>query len=311
MLPDEKIETKALVELSGCLAPVDNAPVEVVRRLAWDDDIAVAGPVLAQSARLTTNDLVKITETKSQQHLLAISGRSQLESVVTDALLDRGDQQVVHTIARNEGARFSENGFKVLVEKAETDESLAEKVGLRLDIPLAMLRDLVLRATEAVRSRLLAHATPENKAEVQRVLANVSNEVNSEAAARRDFSQAEQFVQSLQKEGKLSETVLMEFANARRYEEMVAALSALCAATIELISPLMKSSRNDGLLIPCKAAGIKWPTVAAILTNRFAHHEIAGHELAQAKTDYLLLSQASAQRTLRFWQVRVATKAAS
>src|ERR1700687_3463060 len=50
----KRIETKALVELSGHLAPIDNSPIEVIRRLARNDAIAVAGPVLTQSARLTT-----------------------------------------------------------------------------------------------------------------------------------------------------------------------------------------------------------------------------------------------------------------
>ncbi len=39
-----EIETKARTELSRRLAPLGNAPVEAVRRLAQDDDIAVAGP---------------------------------------------------------------------------------------------------------------------------------------------------------------------------------------------------------------------------------------------------------------------------
>src|SRR5687768_3640359 len=45
----DEIETKVRAELSQSLAPVGNAPVEVIRRLAKDDDITVAGPVLEQS----------------------------------------------------------------------------------------------------------------------------------------------------------------------------------------------------------------------------------------------------------------------
>src|ERR1700693_4789289 len=138
----ERIATKALVELSGHLAPVDNSPIEVIRRLARNEEIAVAGPVLTQSARLTTEDLVEIAGTKSQQHLLAISGRSQLEEAVTDVLIDRGDREIVHRLARNAGARFSEIGFTTLVHNAESDESLAEKLGLGLPLSLPVLSDL-------------------------------------------------------------------------------------------------------------------------------------------------------------------------
>jgi len=65
----------ALAEMSIQLAPVAQAPPSVVRRLARNDEIAVAGPVLTESARLSTEDLVEIAETKGEPHLLAISGR--------------------------------------------------------------------------------------------------------------------------------------------------------------------------------------------------------------------------------------------
>src|SRR6185437_559330 len=50
----EKIEKTALVELGSRLAPVDMSPIKVVRRLARDDQIEVAAPVLIGSRRLST-----------------------------------------------------------------------------------------------------------------------------------------------------------------------------------------------------------------------------------------------------------------
>ena len=79
----------ALAEMSEQLAPVAQAPPAVVRRLANHDEITVAGPVLKESARLREDDLIEIAKTKSEQHLLAISGRWWLKEVVTDALLAR------------------------------------------------------------------------------------------------------------------------------------------------------------------------------------------------------------------------------
>jgi uncharacterized protein (DUF2336 family) len=302
----QRIETRALAELSARLAPVDNAPIEVIRNLARSDEIVVAAPVLTQSARLTTNDLVEIAQTKSQGHLLAISGRAQLEEAVTDQLLSRGGREVKHTLARNTGARFSEAGFTVFVNSAETDDSLAKSIGVRLDLPLAVLRALLSKATEAVRSWLLSHAPPEARTEIQLTLATISNAITREAAAPRDFALAQQLVAAMQERGELNDAAIAGFATSQKYEEMVAALSALCSASIQLVAALMKSDRAEGLLVSCKAAGLKWPTVTTILRNRFAHHSVSDDELAHARADYLSLSQASAQRTLRFWLVRAA-----
>lgn len=302
----ERIEEKALAQLSARLAPVDNAPGEVIRRLARSDEITVAGPVLTQSTRLTTIDLVEIARTKGQAHLLAISGRAHIEEAVTDQLLHRGDREVAHKLATNAGARFSDSGFAALVSKAERDETLAKSMGVRLDLPFAVLEALLAKATEAVRSWLLSHAPPEAKAQIHGTVAAATATIAKEISAPRDFTRAEQLIAAMQKNDELNEAAILQFANARRHEEMVVGLSALCAGSVQLIAALMKSDRNEGLLVACKAAELKWPTASAVLRNRAAHRPLSDEELALAKTDYLTLSQASAQRTLRFWQVRAA-----
>src|SRR5437868_15470303 len=53
----------ALAEMSSQLASVKQAPPSVIRRLANHGEISVAGPVLAESARLTPEDLVELAKT--------------------------------------------------------------------------------------------------------------------------------------------------------------------------------------------------------------------------------------------------------
>lgn len=173
----QRIETKALIHLSTILAPVDNAPIEVIRCLANDEDIGVAGPVLAGSKRLSSDDLIRIAETRSQQHLLAIYGRASLEEAITDVLVRRGDRNVAHSLAQNSGARFSEKGYAILVKKAESDDGLTEKLGQRLDIPAQLLKQLLSRATDTVRSRLLASAPAEARTQIQFTLASIADQL--------------------------------------------------------------------------------------------------------------------------------------
>ena len=86
---------------------MDNSPPKLIRSLAFDDEIAVAGPVLVHSQQLSDADLVENAANKSQKHLLAIAQRLKLSEVVTDVLVERGDRQVVRKVARNNGACFS------------------------------------------------------------------------------------------------------------------------------------------------------------------------------------------------------------
>src|SRR5436853_1781938 len=53
----EEIELGARVRLANKLAPSNNAPLAVINRLASDEEIDVAGPVLRQSERVDVNTL--------------------------------------------------------------------------------------------------------------------------------------------------------------------------------------------------------------------------------------------------------------
>src|SRR5512135_705972 len=78
------IEAKARARLANRLCEVHNAPPGLIRTLAFDDEIDVAGPVLAHSEQLSDADLVENASTKSQDHLLAIAQRLKLSEQVTD-----------------------------------------------------------------------------------------------------------------------------------------------------------------------------------------------------------------------------------
>jgi len=294
----------ALAEMSIQLAPVAQAPSSVIRRLAMNDEIAVAGPVLTESARLSTEDLIEIAETKGEQHLLAISGRWWLKEVLTDALLARRYPTVSRRIISNPGARVSAAGFAIVVAQAESDPELAIETGIRVDLPSALRRQLLRNATEAVRSRLLSRAPPHIFEEIRGAIAAAAAGADREMSNARDFTAARRLVALLKNNGELNEATLFGFAKQRKYEETVAALAELSRSTIEIVRPLLQSLRDDGVLIPCKAAGLSWETVSAVLESRFATGSMGPHELAKARSQFAEITPENARRLLRFWQVR-------
>ena len=160
----------------GSWRPIPNAPPITIQALA-NDAIDVAGPVLGQSERLDEPALVENASTKGQEHLLAISRRRTLSEAVTDVLLVRGDRQVVLSTAENPGARFSENGFVKLVERAEGDDRLAECVGSRAEIPLHLFIELLNKASTLYASELASVA----KREVQQAVTEATDNIRKRA----------------------------------------------------------------------------------------------------------------------------------
>jgi uncharacterized protein (DUF2336 family) len=297
------VENKVLAELGHKLAPIDNAPMDVIRRLAMHDEIEVAGPVLSTSNRLSGPDLANIARTKSQDHLLAISGRGVIEEEVTDVLVVRGNAAVVRKVAANEGARFSMVGHTTMVSRARNDEEIAEKVAGRADLPPQLFRQLVLEATEAVRARLLATMSPEAVQEVELTLKKITDDI-CPATRVRDYSTALHLVNLMKRDHALGEKEILDFARTNRFEEVAAALSVCSAAPVELVGRLLEGNRIEALLIPCKAAGLSWPVAKGVMSLHPLHGRTSEESFADIRRDFLRLSAQAAQRILRFWQVR-------
>ncbi len=122
---------EARARLAERVAPIGNAPVNVVQMIALDDDAEVAGPVLIQSERLSERDLLMIAGSKGPRHLSALARREPLSQRVTDMLIARGDDRVLAALIRNRSARFSLAGWRRLHERTRNDAALTAELKRR------------------------------------------------------------------------------------------------------------------------------------------------------------------------------------
>lgn len=295
-----EIEAKARFELSVSLAGLSNAPSSVVRQLANDGDISVARPVLQLSLCLEDSDLLDVAESKSQQHLLAISDRSQINESITDVLVRRGDRDVVRNVAGNSGARLSLSGFSTLVRKAEKDGILAEKVGQRADIPQPLLRILFTQATHVVQKRLFATATRETRAKILHILEVISNGhgISVSLSAGVDDQIA---ILPAQPEFKLDEMKLARFAGEGKHEETILGLSRLCGIPMESMHRIMEKKSSDPVLVVCKALGFGWQTAQAIILLQTRGLGISELGLENKNRNFDKLSISGCQEIMRLW----------
>ena len=118
---------------------------------------------------------------------------------------------------------------------------------------------------------------------------------------------AKNTVQSMQRANKLNEAALLLFAISNRFEHVVTALTVLSSGSFELIDHLMHGDRIEPLLVPCKAAGLEWATVRAIIKMKCSDRSISESDFEQNRIEYSKLSMSAAARVLRFWQVREKT----
>jgi uncharacterized protein (DUF2336 family) len=297
------IESNARAKLANRLARVSCAPVNVIRMLSCDDDIAVARPVLRQSERLDDAHLVATASSKGQPHLMAIAERRALSEAVTEVLVERGDREVVRSVARNNGARFSNAAFRTLVDRSNNDDVLAVHVGTRGDLPRHHFLKLIERASATVRHKLAA-ADPRLAAAVREVVDEIGG--NMRAAFRNsspDYAVATAQVKALHGAGELGEPQVLGFADARKFEETAVALSLLAKVPIDLVERALLDDNPDLIVILAKVAGLSWGTAQSILV-RASDRAMSVQDLDRALAGFSRLKPTTARSIIQFYDAR-------
>lgn len=294
------IEQSSRALLAIRLAPVSSAPPKILRLLACDDAIEVASPILTQAQRLDAETLIECARTKHQEHLLAISRRKTLPEAVTDVLVERGDQQVVLSTAKNAGAAFSGKGFGTLVKRSHGDDQLAACVARRPDLPPQLFEKLLEAATETVRAKLVAernHAI----SKIDRVVDDVASRIQAGAATQPlSYAAAQVLVDSMHQAGQLTASKLEEFASAGRFEELVAALSILSDVPTAVIEQNMRDTHAQSLLVLAKAIGLSWETTRSIMVLAAKRYRRSASGIDQVMPSFNRLRRSTAQQILDF-----------
>jgi len=297
----EQIDVTMRAAFGKKLVALPDAPPRTIRKLASDDAIAVAGPVLMRSAKLDEETLVENASTKSQDHLLAISQRRDLGEAVTDVLVERGNQQVALSTAKNPGARFSEAGYDKLVTRSQNDLELAASVWARPEIPRQHVLKLFADASAAVRLKLEA-ADPSKASQVRDMIAHAAGQLQNVTRKTVDYTSARAFVETLHKVGKLDDKQLTAFAGSGMFDATAVALSILCDLPIGFVERVLVEGKSEQVLVLAKGIGAGWDVAKAVLTLKAQTTGSSTHEIEQCAAQFAKLHPETAKKALHFYR---------
>jgi uncharacterized protein (DUF2336 family) len=305
------IEVAARAQLSRRLVRTDNASINIVKKLAFDDSIEVAGPMLQHCGRLDAKTLVSNIRSKSQSHLLAISKRNSLAIVVTDELVTRGNREVVNSVATNSGARFSDFGFLHMIKRSETDSILAEQLGLRKDIPRHVFQQLIAKASDDVR-RKLEWERPDSAGQIQASVTDVTGALQSKfGPASMSYFNAKKVVVARHQRGELNENSILEYARSHKFEEAIVGLSLLCSLPVDVVERALADGSSEMTMILAKALNFEWETTMSLLFLRAKDHRISARNLDQLREEFLRLNTETSRTVLSFYKSRRDTSQAA
>ncbi|WP_372426200.1 DUF2336 domain-containing protein [Salinarimonas chemoclinalis] len=308
------IEFRVRVELSERLADLVNAPAGVLRDLAFDDEIAVARPVLERAVRLGEDDLAEVAASKSQEHLLALTRRARLSARITEILVDRGDERVVCAVAGNEGAALSDRSLSCLVEKARGDEGLQSQLQARASLGNEQLQQLVAIAREKARVSMRAALGGLDGLSIDAAAFDDAVDDAAEDVARTssykalvdDFADAAKIVTECAGSGALDEETIAGWARDGRIEEALAAIAHLAHVPPTVVARAFHSNHYDPLLFILRSLRFGWSTFKTFLVAK-AGRDLTEEVHRSAFAAFQQLSVSTAQRIVRFTAMRERT----
>jgi uncharacterized protein (DUF2336 family) len=297
-------------EFSGQVAQVAETPRPLVLKLA-NDKADVAAPILQHSIVLTDDDLFTLARTKGQEHLLAISRRESLKPRITDVLLERGEKPVQHSIAANAGAELSDWGGRLLVKLAESDPELRETLTERHDLSRPNF-DKLLSMLPADRQSKLRYIFEHNERMVRKLFKEASAIVDEGKLERRKSRlNAKAALKDIRDGHKRLDETVIEYSLSNELYDLAFLLSQLAQVDERFVRNVMVRPDVEAIAVLCRSIGVGDTAFGALCKARCRHMKVPSAQAEHWSGEYRILSEAEAQRTMRFIKVRLSAMAAA
>ncbi len=258
-------DVAARARLAEMVAPFATAPRGTVRRLAFDEEVAVAGPVLRVSPILDEDDLTIVARERGAAHLLALAQRPDVPEGVTDLLVARGDAEVILSAVRNRGAKLSNRACAQVLHHAHGAPELRRALQLRPDVPRAQLA----RIGEALRAAGPSPpAQPRSVAKLGTAFRGFLARTAREAPRLREISQALLAVHAVAQARGLDEGQVADWMRKGEHDKAVAGIAYVTKLPVSLVQRAHRSAEPDGFELIVSAAGFAYDTFElALMSN--------------------------------------------
>jgi uncharacterized protein (DUF2336 family) len=240
-----------------------------------DDEIEIARPVIAQSAVLMDDDLIRLLSHATIDHQIEVARRPDLSTAVVQAVIDKGEADVLAALAANPRTDISPLAMTRLVRfskrMAALRAPLARHPGLTSDLA-GLLYGWVgetLRAGLVQRYSVAGSVLDGPLAQtVREVHATVSwDESDPDGVSERALTE-QRMVQKLQSAGQLRAGLLVRALHEGKLTLFKTGLAALGGISFADISLATDADRPDQLGAICTAVGIDrsvFPTVLRLV----------------------------------------------
>jgi len=280
----------------------------LVRRLAEDDSIAVAEPVLERSPVLNDHDLITVAREKSHEHRLALTRRGFLAEPVTDELVIYGDLVVRHCVSANSGAKLSPWGLERLAQDAALNAEIGIALLSRGDVPRETAERIFGVLPESARRRLieLSRGDPDGG---QRLVDKAHGQTGLRklgAAASR--IEAGAIVAEVRAGARTLDAAVATLAGEDRFLDLSHLLAELSGLDEAVVSNILTRAEGTPLAIVARALGLSSDAFRQLVALKQRRLDLPSDALAGHIAEYRSVNRETAARAIRFVKLRSSLK---
>lgn len=295
-------------------------PQAVVRMLAADSKIEVAGPILKSSPLLNDSDLLEVIGLRLPSHQMAIAERKALSEAVADALVVTGNPDVVETLLKNFGAHISRDSMAKcmdyakqvqrlrapLIQRSEFTANDAARLMAYLPRELRQVIQTRFGTGSSANSNVNLHgnlhaATPANAKTLQYTIDEVLARYRETPPTAHE---AETMATWLGDRGAINSTLLVQALRTRSAAFYVALMSRLLRLPMNLVQRCMNDRNGQLLAVLSRALGMDKAHFASslMLVRANDNQPVEAATMDGAMQAFDRLSEARAQTMLRAWR---------
>lgn len=306
-----EMEAGVRAELAQRFAGAADAPVGLVRRLAADE-AEVALPILARSPVLSETDLLAVARSHGQAHLRAVSGRADVTEALSDLIVQRGDDETLGVLLRNDDARLSRATARTAVERAKVNPALHEAAVQRRNLPPELLNEMYFVVETRLRQQIVAQNALLGPEVIEAALEATHNRFAVEdGVLPPDHAEAAAQIDAIMAKGPISPQTLVRLLRQPSRTAFLIALCRLADIDFGLAAQIVARQEVDALAVLAKAADLDRPLFMTLVVvilgdggpNAMGRAQEYGHLYGDLTRDQAL-------RTVRFWRMRRGVQAA-
>lgn len=293
------------------LVPLTDIPNNLCRMLLRDD-IVVARELLDESLSLSDHDLATCAQETSIEHCLHIARRRGVPETVSNALIQRGEPEVILAVLNNSQAVIPTTALEAAVALSRNVPELCGPILRRAELRPSSAYVMFWWCGHEERSTILRRFAVSREV-LQSSVMDLFSMVAGDTAEDAVVSKALQFIERRQRSREAAqkseyeslEDLIHHASRVGLTSELVAEIGALAGITPLTAAKILTDEGGEGIAVLCKATGLT-RTYLSLLWNALRRPEVDANNVederwARVQVTYEMLAVDRAQTVIRYW----------